>query len=664
MSVYAIINIIAQTMWHIIHKVFMVINMNYIIEFEIAALGLELMLLVIYCIRNNFPCATNKFYFAMLSCGIIATGFNIISVFTLSHIQTLPIWINYLCNMCYLLAYNGAALLFFLYVLHVCDDEKTIHIGKKFFNVASVIVIVLILTTPYTKLIIHFDNGIYTHGSLFFLLYIISVTMLLGVFLLFFKFKYKLDKMQAFSIMGLDLATAIVVVVQQFFSELLIQNFIISLFFVLIYFSLQNPDDYIDKTANCFNSSAFYETAAIYLKKKAPFCIIAFTLDDFQAVNRLLGIKTGETVISNIAAYLQSLFGKSRIYHLSGSRYAILIDTKTILSADEVIDVIDIYFSDPYQIDNVEIPLTPYFCVIDYPSFNFVTEDINDILEYSFHEMHHNRDITVIAANEESLKQKRRELQIIDSIKNAIRQQSFKVYYQPIYNTRTGKFTSAEALIRLFDDELGFISPDEFIPMAEQNGMITDIGEIVFRTVCEFLKNYDVKSLGIEYIEINLSAIQCMQENLSSQLIGIMKEYGVSAHMINFEITETAKTVNESTLQKNLNLLIDKGASFSMDDYGTGFSTANYLITMPISIVKIDKSILWSSMENEDALTILRHTIGMLKALDKEIVVEGVETEEMKNLLIDMGVGYLQGFLYSKAVPDTEFVKFLQSNNI
>lgn len=640
----------------------MVTAMNYIIDYEIAAFGLELMLLIIYCIRNNFPCATNKFYFAMLSCGIVATGFNLISVFTLAHIDTLPIWVNYLSNMCYLFAYNGAALLFFLYVLHVSENERTIYIGKKIFYIASAIVVFLILTTPFTKWIINFDGMQYNHGPLFVILYIISVAMLMGVFILFFKYKYKLDKMQAFSIIGLDLATAIVVVIQQFFSELLIQNFIISLFFVLIYFSLQNPDDYIDKTAKCFNSSAFYETSAIYLKKKAPFCIIAFTLDDFQAINRLLGIKAGETVINNIAAYIQSLFGRSRVFHLSGCRFAILIDTKTTLSADEVIDVIDIYFSEPYKVDNLEIPLTPYFCVIDYPSFNFNMEDISDILAYSFHEMQHNRGITVIAANEDALRQKRREIQIIDIMKNAIRQQSFMVYYQPIYNTKTNKFTSAEALIRLTDDELGFISPEEFIPMAEQNGMITDIGEIVFRSVCDFIKNNDIKKLGINYIEINLSSIQCMQENLSSQLVSIMKEYGVAAEMINFEITETAKTVNESTLQKNINSLINVGASFSMDDYGTGFSTASYLTTLPISIVKIDKSILWSSMENNDALTILRHTIGMLKALNKETVVEGVETEEMKELLIDMGVEYLQGFLYSKPIPGNEFIEFLQSH--
>ncbi|MCM1273227.1 MAG: EAL domain-containing protein [Clostridium sp.] len=633
--------------------------MNYIIEFEIAALGLELMLLVIYCIRNNFPCATNKFYFAMLSCGIVATSFSLISVYTLAHICDLPLWINFFTNMVYLFAYNGAALLFFFYVLHVTNDEKTIQRGKILFYAGSVIVISLIATTPLTGWIINFKNNTYNHGPLFIVLYIVSVCMLLGVLFLFIKFKYKLDKMQAFSIMGLDVATIGVVILQEFFRELLLQNFVISLFFVLVYFSLQNPDDYIDKTANCFNSSAFYETAGIYLKRKSTFCIIAFTLDDFQSINRLLGIQTGDEVINNIAAYLQSLFGKPRVYHLTGCRYAIIIDTKTTLSADEVIDVINVYFSEPYKVNDMEIPLTPCFCVLDYPIFDFTTEDINDVLEYSFHEMKQNRDITVITATDDSLKEKRRELQIIDIMKKAIRNESFQVYYQPIYNIKTGTFTSAEALIRLFDDELGFISPDEFIPMAEENGMIIKIGELVFRNVCRFLKENDTKKLGLEYVEINLSAIQCMQDSLSTQLTEIMQEYGISASSLNFEITETANSLNEYALRKNMRDLINKGASFSMDDYGTGFATANYLITLPMSIVKIDKSILWPAMENPEALIILRHTVKMLKALNKMIVVEGVETENMRDLLIEMGVDYLQGYLYSKPVPEDRFIQFL-----
>ncbi len=111
-----------------------------------------------------------------------------------------------------------------------------------------------------------------------------------------------------------------------------------------------------------------------------------------------------------------------------------------------------------------------------------------------------------------------------------------------------------------------------------------------------------------------------------------------------------------------MNCLISKGVTFSMDDYGTGFSTANYLITLPMDIVKIDKSILWPAMENEEAFVILKHTVEMLKSLKKRIVVEGVETREMAKLLIDMGCDYLQGYYYQKPIPADKYLEFLKEN--
>ena len=142
-----------------------------------------------------------------------------------------------------------------------------------------------------------------------------------------------------------------------------------------------------------------------------------------------------------------------------------------------------------------------------------------------------------------------------------------------------------------------------------------------------------------------------------------MTENSISPDRINFEITETAHSVNEGVLRRNMDLLIGEGSSFSMDDYGTGFSTANYLISLPMKIVKIDKSILWPAMKDDEALVVLRHTVGMLKALHKKIVVEGVEDENMERLLIDMGCDYLQGYLYSKPVPGDKYLGFLRARH-
>lgn len=635
--------------------------MSYVTEFEMAALSIQLLLIAIYFMRRNYHCYTNQCYMAMLFCSTFSTVMNITSIYTIENWQNVPIALNYAVNILYLLAYNGTALLFVNYTCSVIDDKKSSRAMGAFAITAFAAELLLLSTTPITKWIINCDNG-YEHGRFFWVLYVIAFLALTSVLVLFLCFRKRFNRFQSLAIILFDCATLGAIILQYFFEGVLLQSFVIALFLVLVYISLQNPDDYMDKVTGCYNQNAFFETVEKYISTKTPFTLVAFTLDDFQYINRLLGVKAANRVLDDIAALTQTKFGAERVYHLMGCRYAVLLDSKCTISADSVVSGIKESFAAPFAAENIEILLTPYICILNYPEFDVKTEDINDAIEYSFREMARNRDITVLTATSESLAQKRRESRINNIMKNAIRSNGFEVYYQPIYDTAAGKFSSAEALIRLRDDELGFISPDEFIPMAERNGMIIEIGEIVFRTVCEFLKNTDAYALGLNYIEVNLSTVQCMQENLAHHLKDIMAENNISPDRINFEITETAHSVNEGVLRKNMDLLIGEGASFSMDDYGTGFSTANYLISLPMKIVKIDKSILWPAMEDGEALVVLRHTVGMLKALHKRIVVEGVEDQNMEQLLIDMGCDYLQGYLYSKPVPSDKFLDFLRAH--
>ena len=273
-----------------------------------------------------------------------------------------------------------------------------------------------------------------------------------------------------------------------------------------------------------------------------------------------------------------------------------------------------------------------------YPDFATSAEDVRDSIEYTLRSTK-KAEGSVFVATTDSITSKKREMRILSTIKNSIVNRSFEMYYQPIY-----------------------APAEEFIPLAESNGMIIEIGEIAFRKVCEFMKSGRAQDLGVEYIEVNLSALQCVQDQLADRLMAIMEEYGIDPEQINFEITETAGLANYDVLLRNMKNLISHGVTFSMDDYGTGFSTANYLITLPTDIVKIDKSILWPAMENQEAFVILRHTVEMLSSLNKKIVVEGVENAEMAKLLIDMNCDYLQGYYYSKPVPEEDYIAFLEKN--
>lgn len=636
--------------------------MNYITEFETAALFVDLLLIVIFTMKRNFLNVTNKIYISMLSCSFASTVLNLISVYTLAHISELPLALNYFVNILYLLVYNSCAIHFFVYVSNVTEKSVRKTSVKVIAASAFAINLVLLVSTPFTGWVIAFPNNEYIHGPLFNVMMIVAVILLLISSVLFLKHRKKLSAYQSFTIVSFIFAVIFAVAVQAIWQELLIQNFVISLFLVLLYISLQNPDYYMDVNTHCLNRQAFYETLEKYIGKNSSFKLVGLSIDGLRYINSLHGIKAGNEIIDESSVYFHGEFGKKRVFHIMGGQYVFLIDNKSEFKSDYATEKLKAHFSSPIIIEGSEIQLTPRICMLSYPEFNGNLNDINDALEYAFRSMSRSRD-GVLNITVDSLAEKRREGVLTHIIKRAIRRNEFEIYYQPIRSVANGEFHSAEALIRLRDNELGYISPEEFIPLCEKNGMILNIGEIVFRKVCRFLSENDISALGVEYIEVNLSTLQCIQEQLADKLTEIMKEYGIKPEMINFEITETADSENKEMLLRNMNSLIKAGSSFSMDDYGTGFSTAHYLITLPLKIVKIDKSILWPAMESEEAFVILNHTVQMLKELHKEIVVEGIETAEMERVLTEMGCDYLQGYLYSKPVSESDYLEFLRQNN-
>ena len=200
-----------------------------------------------------------------------------------------------------------------------------------------------------------------------------------------------------------------------------------------------------------------------------------------------------------------------------------------------------------------------------------------------------------------------------------------------------------------------------FIPIAERKGLIIDLGIIVMEKVCQFAKKYDLNKLGIEYLEINLSGLQCMDTALSEKLRSIMDKYELSPSFFNFEITETVVTEKTDAITNNMVNLINMGSSFSMDDFGKGNSNLSKIADLPFELVKMDKSLVWAYFEenNTKGKVILPCSITMMNNLNMKIVAEGVETEEHKNILSDMGVDYLQGYYFSRPISGDALITML-----
>ena len=313
-----------------------------------------------------------------------------------------------------------------------------------------------------------------------------------------------------------------------------------------------------------------------------------------------------------------------------------------------------------YKYNDMFINLLPIICITRCPQD---IEDVDSVMRFGGELAEHEYTGRVLYARDIYNKERYDLMRDMDMIlEKAFAENRFEVYYQPIYSIDSGKYNSAEALLRLNDDMYGYISPEIFIPAAEENGMIHKIGKFVLEEVCRFITGEKFKNLGLEYVEVNLSVIQCMSSELSEDVRAVMERYGVSNEQINLEITETAAAYAQTTIMDNINSLTDYGIAFSLDDFGTGYSNMKRIASMPFAIVKLDKT--FADIDTDDKMMkVVKNTISMVKDMNMKIVVEGVETEESLREFSNLGVNYIQGYYFSRPLSQDKFISEVKRVN-
>lgn len=245
----------------------------------------------------------------------------------------------------------------------------------------------------------------------------------------------------------------------------------------------------------------------------------------------------------------------------------------------------------------------------------------------------------------------------------AMKEDRIEVFYQPIYSTREHRFVSAEALVRMRDTNGQLVAPASFIPVAERNGDIIQLGEIVFDKVCRFFTQEQLEQYGLHYIEVNLSVVQCGYKQLADDYISIMEKYRMHPDCINLEITESASMSGKKTLLGNMRRLREYGVRFSLDDFGTGQSNLNYIVEMPVDIVKFDREMSQAFFRDEKAQYVMNAAMQMIQGMQLKIVSEGIENEQQYLEMEKLGIDYIQGYYFSKPLPEKDFLVFLHKNN-
>ncbi len=634
--------------------------MRWIYQYDVAAFFISLVILYNLFVSQRIKTRVTKAFKILAIDLFFATVFDIITIYTISYYQLCPIWLNYLLNILALLTYNSLPVFYIISIMYASiSEEDDFSIFQKLLLAIPVCAAgVLIVTSPITKAIIYFTpQGQYKNGPAFDILTATGFIYLIMVIVHGIIKRKTLRTEQTITIILYTVSTIGALIITNIYTRLLISLFFASLTILITYLSLDNPSEYKDPIMDIYNKKAFMFTTNNYFDSNKTFTVLGIQIEGISFLNETLGYNNFNKILVLIARKIYGICGKNNVFRLSGSKLAVIIHKDDKNKDDKFLEL-QLLFSQSLKVSEIEFSPRVKMATFECPEAadNFVK--LNDMI---FDTLNSNQIESgkIIDGNKQMLEKSRREYQLVQILKDSLSANKFEVFYQPIYSIKKKKFTTAEALIRLNNDDLGFVSPDEFIPIAERNGLILLIGEYVFRTVCKFILNNKLWEKGIEYIHVNLSAIQCMQEKLHEQLLSIMDFYGLDYKYIELEVTETAAIASSDTLLKNMKILMEKNMNFALDDYGMGYSNTSSILQYPFHTIKLDKSIVWAAVNNEKARKLLQHTIAMFRDMGIELVAEGVESSEMAVMLIKMKCDYLQGFLYSKPVKGKDFLEIL-----
>ncbi len=401
------------------------------------------------------------------------------------------------------------------------------------------------------------------------------------------------------------------------------------------------------------------EDAGRLQRRVAVLCV---GLDDFKGINEQFSYQSGDQLLLALSDRLRSHSGRlGALARLGGDQFALVqADIEQPYEAAELAQSVLDDLELPFLLDQHEVRLRATIGITLFPEDGDSTEKLLQKAEQTMtlaKSRSRNRYQFYIASVDSEMR-RRRELE--KDLRDALAQNQLHLVYQPQVDYRDHRVVGVEALLRWQHPQHGFVAPDLFIPLAEQNGTIIPIGEWILDQTCRQLREWHDQGFSDLRMAINLSTVQLHHAELPRVVNNLMQVYRLPPRSLELEVTETGLMEDISTAAQHLLSLRRSGALIAIDDFGTGYSSLSYLKSLPLDKIKIDKSFVQDLLEDEDDATIVRAIIQLGKSLGMQVIAEGVETAEQEAYIIAQGCHEGQGYLYSKPLPARELTLFLK----
>jgi len=405
-------------------------------------------------------------------------------------------------------------------------------------------------------------------------------------------------------------------------------------------------------------------TQAIALGRRhdTQLAVMFIGLDRFKRINNALGYPVGDEVLQQVSQSLVAAVRESdSVFRYGSDEFVILLNDvqhpqQTQHIAQKVLQAISV----TRHVAGHDLSVTASLGISIYPNDSSTAVELIKHAETAMHTTKERGPDDLSFYTEDMNLRARHQQNLESAIRQALEHDEFALHYQPKLDLETGRILGAEALIRWFQPRSGWVHPTDFIPVAEDSGLIVPLTQWVLRHACEQAQAWRTMGLAPLRISVNISAIDFRQREFVDNLAAILKQTGLPPNQLELEITESVLMQNVDETVDILNRIKAMGVRLALDDFGTGYSSLSYLRRFPIDVLKIDQSFVRGLHENSQDAQLISAIIGMGKSLELNIIAEGVETLEQLNFLRAQHCEEGQGFLFSKAVPAKDFAQLLQ----
>ncbi|MBR1642778.1 MAG: EAL domain-containing protein [Butyrivibrio sp.] len=559
----------------------------------------------------------------------------------------------------YYFTHYAIAPFFAMYIILVCNVSYRFPKRARFFLILPFYILELfVLINPFTHLVYTYDINLNLHRHFgVYLAYIQAAFYILFAIVALLLYWNTLNRLKKIALLYFFFIVVVGTLIQMVFIDIKCELMCEAIGFMGIMIVLENDDDRLDTPTGAFNRNAFTRDVTSYFKYGRKFNVICLRIINADVYRKITGYETFENVLTMAVNFAASQNSKIDVYRSSADSLMVLCPDITFDEAKMIASTLFIEANGDWTVEGNRLHLKTAVLLAKCPE-QFSALDQLYLLSDSAIDA---SDEKVLCCDDLNFLLRRGEIE--SAVRRGIKEKSFRVYFEPIYKKEDLSICGAQATLKFEDKELGEIEPSEFIPIAEQTGMIENLGWFVMDEAMYFLGGM-TQELGLEFIEIGLSSVQLIKSDFVLKTRTLLEEHGVVPSQIIFDITESAAATDQDVLGNVMKQLDEDGIRFFMDEYGTGFFNMQSASSLIFEGVKMDAGLLKMVGDHGQNKIILENRLKMMNQMGKKVVLDHVDSQELMDITSGIKSDFLKGRYFSEAVSKTEFVAILRATEL